>query len=137
VQGWHPRDYVRCIALYADAGVDLAVLPLVGVGSVCRRQNTAEGEEVLRICASAGLNVHGFGVKEEGVLRAVDVLACADSMAWSKAARNQRITLPGCAHNCNSCPRWALLWYAKMLRTIEGTGAANELMARAQRNMFA
>jgi hypothetical protein len=36
------RDYLRCWNIYADAGIDLSTFPLVGVGSVCRRQNSDE-----------------------------------------------------------------------------------------------
>src|SRR5436309_107712 len=37
LQGQSISDYSRCADLYERHGVDLAALPLVGVGSVCRR----------------------------------------------------------------------------------------------------
>jgi hypothetical protein len=37
VQGWHLADYLACVDLYRSAGVDLARVPLTGLGSVCRR----------------------------------------------------------------------------------------------------
>ena len=40
LQGWQLWSYWRCVELYQDAGIDLASLPLVGVGTVCRRQAT-------------------------------------------------------------------------------------------------
>lgn len=42
LQGFTVDDYLRCADLYAAAGVDLAALPLVGLGSVCRRSGTRE-----------------------------------------------------------------------------------------------
>ncbi len=42
LQGWRLADYLACRELYRSAGVDLAALPRVGLGSVCRRQSTAE-----------------------------------------------------------------------------------------------
>jgi hypothetical protein len=38
LQGWEPGDYLRCWRTYAEAGVDLAAYPVVGLGPVCRRQ---------------------------------------------------------------------------------------------------
>jgi hypothetical protein len=43
LQGWAvPGDYLRCAELYAAAGIDLTAEPLVGLGSVCRRQASAD-----------------------------------------------------------------------------------------------
>jgi hypothetical protein len=32
IQGWQLADYLRCVALYESAGVNLAPLPRVGLG---------------------------------------------------------------------------------------------------------
>src|SRR5438093_13421298 len=40
LQGWSIVEYWEHEEAYRKAGVDLAALPLVGVGSVCRRQGT-------------------------------------------------------------------------------------------------
>jgi hypothetical protein len=42
--------------------VDLATLPLVGVGSVCRRQHSREVEQIIWALAGRGLRLHTFGV---------------------------------------------------------------------------
>jgi hypothetical protein len=42
LQGWTRDDYMSCWQLYSDLGTDLESEPIVGLGSVCRRQNTAE-----------------------------------------------------------------------------------------------
>jgi hypothetical protein len=47
VQGWQINDYLTCVELYAAAGVDLAAAPVVGLGSVCRRQATDEAAEIV------------------------------------------------------------------------------------------
>lgn len=35
IQGWELSDYLDCVARYERAGIDLTVLPVVGLGSVC------------------------------------------------------------------------------------------------------
>lgn len=108
LQGWTVSDYERCVELYESAGVDLRSQPLVGVGSVCRRQRTVEIAHIVRDLSETGIRTHGFGVKKEGVARYGHLLGSADSMAWSYAAR-RRWPLPGCTHkHCTNCPRFAL-----------------------------
>jgi hypothetical protein len=112
LQGWTPGDYLRCVGLYQRAGVDLRACPVVGVGSVCRRQNTAAMDRVIEAISTLGVPLHGFGVKRTGLARFGGHLASADSMAWSFAARRGAIRLPGCEHRgrCNNCLRFALRW---------------------------
>jgi len=110
LQGWTPDDYTRHVEQYERAGVDLRRLPLVGLGSVCRRQHTGSLIAIFSALAPLGLRLHGFGVKRQGLRRIAPWLASADSMAWSTHAR-KRAPLPGCTHrNCNNCLRYALLW---------------------------
>lgn len=108
VQGDTLADYFYCWDLYERAGIDLTQQPIVGLGSVCRRQHTAEITELVRELAALGAPLHGFGVKTLGLNEYGRLLASADSQWWSKAARSQHIRLDGCEHaNCNYCPRWA------------------------------
>lgn len=107
VQGYAPRDYDRCIGLYQRAGVDLAAEPVVGVGSVCRRSGTLEATRLLRYIADHGLSLHGFGIKGDTFHACAEVLASADSMAWSYQARRQ-------GRNGNS-PDEAMAWRARLL----------------------
>jgi hypothetical protein len=119
LQGDTLAQYDRCANLYLEAGVDLRDHPVVGLGSVCRRQSTEEIEQVVRHCAGMGLRLHGFGVKTNGLARYGRYLTSADSMAWSFTARRERIRLPGHPHqNCASCPEWALMWRDRMLTKI-------------------
>lgn len=116
LQGWTLADYLRCVDLYDAAGVDLTTLPLVGIGSVCRRQNTSEIDVIVSTIAARGIALHGFGVKTAGLTAYADQLASADSLAWSYRARRSP-PLPGCSHkSCANCPRYALRWREKVLR---------------------
>ncbi len=135
LQGWTLDDYLRCVDLYARAGIDLAEdrenfeEPLVGLGSVCRRQNTAEIAQIVgRLGRELGLAMHGFGVKSAGLVRYGHLLSSADSMAWSYGARREQ-ALPGCKHkNCASCWRYALAWRRRLLDRL-GTPDDGDQMA--------
>lgn len=127
LQGWTVADYLACLDLYDQAGVDLRAEPIVGVGSVCRRQHTEPIVELVCELHSRGLRLHGFGVKTSGVAALLDHLTSADSMAWSFHARrdaNERVKagLPGsrfgCTHrSCSNCPTFALWWRERVLAT--------------------
>ncbi len=120
VQGWRLNDYLACVGLYAKAGVDLAALPLVGHGSVCRRQHTGEIAAIARTLAVLGLRLHGFGVKTLGLAGYADALASADSLAWSYRARRSS-ALPGCSSHrtCANCLRFALDWRERLLAELD------------------
>jgi hypothetical protein len=87
LQGYAPREYDRCVSLYQDAGFDLAAEPVVGLGSVCRRSRTSEAVRLVRYVSDHGLRLHGFGLKGTAYRALSGLLASADSMAWSYAAR--------------------------------------------------
>lgn len=89
LQGRTADDYLRHLSMY---GHRLAPGMWVGVGSVCKRQgDPAAIEQVLRAISEArpDLWLHGFGVKLTALVYAANrrLLATADSMAWSFAAR--------------------------------------------------
>jgi hypothetical protein len=119
LQGWTLRDYLRHVEMYEAAGVDLRAEPVVGVGSVCRRQHTSEVAGIIGTLAGLGLRLHGFGLKTSGLARVARLLASADSMAWSSHAR-RRPALPGCTHrSCANCLRYALRWRENVLSKID------------------
>jgi hypothetical protein len=123
LQGWSLDDYLRCFDMYAQVGVDLPAEPVVGIGSVCRRQNTSEIEVIVERLSSFGLRLHGFGVKTRGLGRYADLLASADSTAWSYNAR-MNPPLPGHAHrhkNCANCIDWAMRWRDRLLSQLDLT----------------
>jgi hypothetical protein len=116
LQGWTLEQYQRCADMYAAAGVNLAAQPVVGLGSVCRRQATEEIEQIVRHFAGQGLKLHGFGVKTKGLSAYAADLVSSDSMAWSDVARKEKIRLSGHTHkNCANCPDWALKWRDRVL----------------------
>jgi hypothetical protein len=118
LQGWSRDDYLHAADMYSRASVDLTAEPLVGVGSVCRRQATGEIEVIFHTLASLGLRLHGFGVKAGGLARYADCLASADSLAWSFEARRVA-PLPGCSHaNCANCLRYAAAWRERTLARL-------------------
>jgi hypothetical protein len=120
VQGWTPGDYLRCADLYTACGVDLSASPIVGVGSVCRRQSTVQVGDILTSLHQAGITrLHGFGFKTLGLARWGHLLTSADSLSWSAQARREP-PLPGCTshRNCANCLRYALRWRTRVLATI-------------------
>lgn len=120
LQGWALADYWRCEEFYADAGVDLAREVLVGVGTVCRRQGTISGSLIMRTLADRGLKLHGFGFKVQGIEACGDVLASADSLAWSLNARRNP-PLPHCPHgSCSNCADYALQWRTSLFESTAG-----------------
>jgi hypothetical protein len=119
LQGHTLADYEACADRYAQAGVDLAALPVVGLGSICRRQNTDEIGEVVGAMAARGIRCHGFGAKAGAIRRYGALLASADSMAWSYGGRRRGT----CAHlrsRCASCLHWALAWRDDVLANDHG-----------------
>ncbi len=137
VQGWTADDYRRCIEVYDKHGVNLERLPIVGVGSVCRRQGTAQAVGILRavIHEIPKAKLHGFGFKTQGLMLAHRLLASADSMAWSVQARRGPVCLPGHEYpslensgeqfprkkghqKCSSCIEFAIRWRNSMLLKV-------------------
>jgi hypothetical protein len=118
MQGFKYDEYLRHVDMYCSAGIDLWSLPIVGVGSICRRQHTKEAEIILDKLAGIGLKLHGFGFKMLGLDHVSNILSSADSLAWSFSARRDP-PLPGCTHkNCANCSKYALQWRSKVLSRI-------------------
>ncbi len=107
IQGYAPREYDRCIELYRDAGVQLDRAPVVGLGSVCKRSRLNETVRLVRYLSDHGLRFHGFGIKGDTYRALRGLLASADSMAWSYAARRE-------GRDSNS-PMEAMAWRARQL----------------------
>lgn len=125
LQGWTMADYWRCEDMYRKAGVDLRAEKLVGVGTVCRRQGTAEVTRIMRSLAAGGLLLHGFGIKQKGIDACGSTLVSADSLAWSYAARREAPIeghdrpAPGRPKghiNCANCADYAIGWRARIVR---------------------
>ncbi len=138
LQGWVTADYLRHVEAHEQAGIDLRAQPVVGVGSVCRRQDTTSAQTTLfRLALEGFSNLHGFGFKTKGLDRVGHVvalggrslLASADSLAWSFSARRQRgdgtARLTDCEHASESnCLDYALAWRSQLLAKLDRTKAA-------------
>lgn len=126
LQGYSLGEYLDHVELYEKRGHDLRRVPLVGVGSVCRRQATDTVFVLLRTLHSWGLKLHAFGMSTPGLVRCWPFLVSTDSTAWSQAARRDRLLLPECRQssstghrNCANCPRWAVRWHGARLKKIQ------------------
>lgn len=124
LQGWTLGDYLRCMEIYRQRGIDLRREPLVGLGSVCRRQATDEIGEIVQTLASHGIRLHGFGVKTAGLRRYGRYLASADSLAWSFRGRyagacQHRTQGPRQPQSEANCRSYALEWRRTVLHTTE------------------
>jgi len=116
LQGWYRHDYLRHVDMYHAAGIHLQRLPRVGIGSICRRQNTTLASLIIRDLAP--LRLHGFGFKTGGLLTVGHRLASADSMAWSYAARRSQ-PIDGHTHtSCANCLTYATCWRERLLTRL-------------------
>lgn len=121
LQGFKLDEYLRCVDLYYKARIYLHELPVVGVGSICRRQATREAEAIIRRLKDEGLRLHGFGMKIKGLENVGEALYSADSMAWSFHTRMAQIKLEGCNHKspkCSHCLRYALGWHERVSKKL-------------------
>jgi hypothetical protein len=127
LQGYTLPQYLRCAVKFRQAGIDLTREPLVGLGSVCRRQATKEVHGIILALHQLGITrLHGFGVKTLGLQRYGHLLTSADSLAWSDVARKLKVPVCGTVHprdakNCANCEPFALTWRARLLASLEGT----------------
>ena len=117
IQGWLPEDYLRCLDMYEQYGVDLTNYPIVGVGSVCRRQASSQIDAVIStiLHRDPDMPLHAFGVKAGGLRLYGRKIYTSDSLAWSYQARREP-PLPGHTHSsCANCLDYALAWRDRVL----------------------
>jgi hypothetical protein len=117
LQGWTLDDYRRHRDAYAAAGIDLTTEPLVGIGSVCRRQGTGEIGAIVSALACDGISLHGFGVKTLGLASYSAYLSSADSMAWSSRGRRVAGCRPSHKTEAN-CMTFARSWRRRVLDVL-------------------
>jgi hypothetical protein len=119
LQGYTLGEYQHCADLYDKAGVDLAAEPVVGLGSVCRREATGEIGAIVAAMLERGIRCHGFGCKEGALRRYGSLLASSDSLAWSLGGR-KRGTCTHLKSRCANHLHWALEWRDSVLDTPMG-----------------
>jgi len=117
LQGQTLEEYFHHFDLFEANGINLRKEPIVGVGSVCRRQNTDEIGYLFKCLAAKGIKIHGFGVKIDGIKKYGEHLVSADSMAWSFGARYDKKcgSCKSTAKNCANCLCYALKWREKVI----------------------
>lgn len=122
LQGDTESAYLRCADMYEAAGVHLPDHPLVGLGSVCRREATSEIVRIIeRIKGEVDVDLHGFGVKTGGIAAYGDLLASADSQAWSLGARWRGGM---CQHGKGirwerNCRDYAVAWWTRVVSGLD------------------
>ncbi len=133
LQGWSPGEYRDHVEMYDRAGVDLRRESIVPVGTMCRRQNTASAQVLMRELAHEGIKLHGLGFKATGLRVVSDVLASSDSMAWSYHARREppRAECRGKHINCANCLPFALEWRADLLESLDRADVRAEQLSLA------
>ena len=119
LQGWSASDYMRHLELYARRGHDLRAEAVVGLGTMCRRQASAEAAEIVEALHRSGLRLHAFGFKTQGLPQTMHALVSSDSMSWSYNARRNPGTCPmGRPHKCANCLPFALRWRERLLSKL-------------------
>ncbi|WP_431881781.1 DUF7221 family queuine tRNA-ribosyltransferase-like protein [Micromonospora chalcea] len=141
-QGWLEPDYERGDDLFWDlVGVDLRQEPVVGIGSVCRRQHLGVVRQIMKRMAERGLRTHGFGVKLRGLENYGEYLTSADSFAWSYGARKRTTICPhGVVKWERNCPHFAEDWrnqaLAGLARRFDKLGVENVRLDRGSLNLL-
>jgi len=148
LQGWTAEDYIAHAEAWLRAGIDLTEEPIVGLGSVCRRDKLDVAEAVISTLTGGDwrLRLHGFGLKNDAFEDQIIArgLASADSLAWSYMARygsdmiddpereGKKLKGKLCRgthrsgddyskSGCVNCLNWALEWRRKALKKWEDT----------------
>tara|TARA_Y100001956_G_scaffold74965_1_gene82498 strand:+ start:96 stop:842 length:747 start_codon:yes stop_codon:yes gene_type:complete len=123
LQGYSLQEYKECFELFESNNIDLRNEKLVGLGSVCRRQNNDDIERIVKYFHHKDLKLHGFGVKTRGLKKYGEMLQSSDSLAWSYGARvnqeycEQHKKNPT-TKNCANCLTYALEWRNKINNII-------------------
>lgn len=117
LQGWTMGQYFDCVELYSKNGIELRSEPVVGLGSVCRRQRMTSAALIVSMLADEGISLHGFGFKASGLQAVADKMRSADSLAWSLNARKSspRPECLGKHQSCSNCADFALEWRDSLL----------------------
>lgn len=112
VTGLTAAGYLRHLAMYRAAGIDLRAEQLVvGVGALVGRA-PGEAADIIRTLYAAGLHrLHGFGVKGRVLDLVGGLLESVDSASWSSEARHRGGLCPhGLTKWERNCPRAAAGW---------------------------
>lgn len=135
LQGYTRDEYMRCLDMYVDRGIDPRAASRVVMGSMCKRKNTVVAANILIEFEAMGLPVHALGFASEGFARIRGLVTSGDSQACGDGARHSWYIHPGCQHgkreyrerlgrtewgNCASCMTWYGWWGDNVDRVIAG-----------------
>jgi hypothetical protein len=131
LQGWRPGDYLAC----AEAMGELP--PLVGVGSVCRRDVSGR-DGILAVLAALDrelpprTRLHLFGVKGSAIrkLAGHPRIHSVDSMAWDLAARYEAAGRNDLDHRIARMRDWYARQVEALPQEANGRGPAKDPAAR-------
>jgi hypothetical protein len=135
VQGATPADYRRCLERLP---IDLNAMPLLGVGSVCRRALHGPNgiraivEELDDALGDAPVKLHLFGAKSESLaaLRMHTRIGSADSQAYGVTAR--QLALRGGFSKSNAYLADIMTaWYTKQIEALNAPVSAETASQRA------
>ena len=137
LQGQTLAQYLRHTAMFTAAGVSFVDEPLIGLGSVCRRQGTEDTARIVRALAAHGMRLHGFGVGVQGLSRYGDRVASVDSNAWSYDGRR---AIGRCPHGVvkweANCPVKARTWWTTARARLTGEQPRTLAAAAVQLTLF-
>lgn len=120
IQGKTLAQYLRHLHMYAERGVRLLDEPIIGLGSVCRRQGTDEIATIVRRLAGMGARLHGFGVGAAGLSLYGRHLLSSDSDAWSYGGRRDGLCPHGVVKWEANCPVRARAWWDNAMARLAG-----------------
>ena len=131
LQGWEMADYWHHFDMYEKRAPGWRT-GVVGVGSVCRRQETDLASYLIRDLWMQKVRVHAFGYRRPGLAKIAYFLHSSDSLAWSFCARKDNIAATETCRlthaSCANCLDYAVKWYKKTCEII----CASEAKAQAR-----
>jgi len=115
LQGWTLDEYLSHIDQYQQAGINLEDESVVGLGSICRRNQREPIKKIITRVADANIKLHTFGLSGYALKDNHKIIKSSDSMSWSYQA-SKYPPLPGHNHKCcNFCIEYALMWRERLL----------------------
>jgi len=118
LQGWNQNDYLKHIEMYEKYNVDLTKERITGIGSICRRGQTENIINIVKMLHKEKIKMHTFGMKGSALKIVHHLIESSDSMAWAMRASREE-PMPGHPHKrCSSCLEYALIWREKLLEKI-------------------
>jgi hypothetical protein len=131
LQGWEPGDYLHCVEAMRE------LPPLVGVGSVCRRDLSGKAGllaivEALDRALPPQTRLHLFGVKGSAIRRLAGHprIHSVDSMAWDKRARYAAVGRNDLTHRIARMRAWYARQVEPLPQEANGRGSPRDPGAR-------